>query len=63
MIYYIKSYSTWLLCEAPNKRKAKSEGVAEYGRGRVREVRPATQDEIDYYNRLHEGPIKAGDRY
>lgn len=61
MIYYIESYGTWYLCEARNKRKAKSEGVAEYGRGKVTVVRRATQGEIDYYNRLHGAPVKAGD--
>lgn len=63
MIYYIESYSTWFLCEAKDKRKAKSEGVAEYGRGRVKEVRRATPDEIDSYSRWRGAPVKAEDRY
>lgn len=44
--YYVDSTQGWFVVECRNKRIAKSEGVFEYGRGNVKEVRVATEDEI-----------------
>ena len=48
-IFYVESYSGWFLVRAQTKRKAFSEGVREYGRGMVKLVRKATQEEISYF--------------
>lgn len=53
--YYIGSWSAWFLFRTRTKRMARSEGVQEFGRGRVREVRPATLPEIKYFTAL-KGP-------
>lgn len=45
-IYYVESRHRWFLVKARNKRLAKSDGVKEFGRGKVRNVRIATEAEI-----------------
>lgn len=52
MIFYVASHSKWFLVFARDKRKAKSEGVREFGRGQVKEVRLATAAEIKYFTDL-----------
>jgi len=47
--FRVESYSGWFLVKAKNKRAAKSEGVKEYGRGRVTGVFVATDSDIKYF--------------
>jgi hypothetical protein len=47
--YYIEGYSRWFVVSAKDKRAARSEGVMEFGRGGVKEVRLATKDEVMYF--------------
>ena len=49
MSYYVSSYGGWFVVNTTSKRKAHSEGVAEFGRGMVKTVRRATQADIDYF--------------
>ena len=57
MFYHVSSNGSWFVCEAETKRKAHSEGVQEWGRGTVSEVRRATDDEIRYYNDIRPGVL------
>ena len=50
--YYVESYSGWFIVNCRNKRQAKSEGVYEFGRGAVKNIRLATNDEIEYYKSI-----------
>jgi hypothetical protein len=43
--YYVEG-AGWFVVTTPNKKRAYSVGVAEYGRGGVRCVREATKDEV-----------------
>ena len=45
-VYYVGSNKGWFLVNCRTKRQAKSEGVFEFGRGNVKEVREATPEEI-----------------
>ena len=47
--YYVESSSGWFIVNCKNARQAKSEGVYEFGRGMVKNVRIATNDEIKYF--------------
>jgi len=47
--YYVKSMQGWFVVNCQNKGQAKSEGIFEYGRGNVQEVRLATQHEIETF--------------
>ncbi len=47
--YRADSYSLWFVVRCENKRQARSEGVAEFGRGRVKSVTRASQADINYY--------------
>lgn len=47
--WFVESYSGWFIVRAPNSKRAKSVGVAEWGRGNVKVVRRATQAEVEYY--------------
>lgn len=47
--YYVTSFAQWFVVQAATKRRAKSVGVEEWGRGAVHKVRIATQDEIENY--------------
>ena len=51
-IYYVEGYAGWFLVNTNNKRNARSEGVKEFGRGQVKEVREASQDEIKYFKNV-----------
>ena len=44
--YYVDSHQGWFVVTCRTKRQAKSEGVFEFGRGNVKEVREATPEEI-----------------
>lgn len=44
--YYVESYQGWFIVNCRTKRRAHSEGVYEFGRGNVKEVRVAKPDEI-----------------
>lgn len=48
-IYYVESYSAWYLVKAANAKSARSDGVKKFGRGMVKKVRLATDDEIKYF--------------
>lgn len=54
--YYVESWSGWFVCWARLLRKARSEGVAEFGRGKVKSVRPATEGEVEHYE-SQKGPV------
>lgn len=47
--WYVESNAAWFLVKAKTKAIAKSEGVREFGHGFIKSVRPATDDEINYY--------------
>lgn len=48
-IYYVEGYAGWFVIRANSKRRAFSMGVREFGRGRVKEVRAATPEDIKSY--------------
>ncbi len=48
-VYYVCSNVRWFLIRMRTKRAARSVGVAEFGRGWVRDVRLATEAEIAAY--------------
>lgn len=50
-IFYVSSNSRWFLVKAKTKRSARSEGVKDFGRGMVSEVRVATAEDIRDYER------------
>lgn len=49
MKYFVETWSYWMIVSAKSKAKAKSEGIKEWGRGMVKSVRRATQNEIESY--------------
>lgn len=49
MNYFVEGWGYWFVVAAKNKREAKSIGVEEWGRGMVKDVRRATQQEVDSY--------------
>lgn len=49
MCYLVESHSGWFVVDVTTKRKAKSEGVAEWGRNSVKSVTRATQKDIDSF--------------
>jgi hypothetical protein len=51
-VYYIESFSSWYIIKAQNARMAKSDGVRAYGRGMVKLVREASDEEIKYFIHL-----------
>jgi len=50
-IYYVDSHGGWFCIQARTKRKARSAGVEEFGRGGVNECRRATPEEKKDYIR------------
>ena len=59
--YYVEGFAGWFVCKALNARKAKSQGVEEYGRGGVRKVRRANlMEENRYKAERGEGAIYDG---
>jgi hypothetical protein len=50
--YYVESHSGWFVVCCANMRRAKSEGIYEYGRGQVKAVRPATLAEVTHFQNL-----------
>jgi len=59
--YYIDSYVGWFVVEASTAKKARSEGVKEFGRGWVRGVRLATKEEVKEFVRLKGEDALRGD--
>lgn len=51
--YYVDGYGGWFVVHTVNAKRARSIGVAEYGRGGVRLVRPATVSDVGAYKRAH----------
>ena len=51
-MYLVEGYSTWFIVDTPTKREAYSEGVKDFGRGGVKKVEKATEDDIEYFKRL-----------
>jgi len=47
--YFVDSSWGWFVVMAQTKIEAKHEGVMEFGRGKVRTVRLASDDEINYF--------------
>jgi len=47
--YYISGLSGWFVIRTTNKKRAKSFGVEEIGRGNVRVVREAKDHEVKSY--------------
>lgn len=58
--WYVESNAAWFLVKAKTKAIAKSEGVAEFGRGITTNVRLATEDEIRYFVALKSEIGEAG---
>lgn len=50
--YYVGSYQGWFVVTCRTPRQAKSQGVLEFGRGNVKEVREATPEEIATYKSI-----------
>ena len=50
--YYVSARSGWHIVRATNMRLAKRDGVREYGRGNVIDVRTATDNEVHEYTIL-----------
>jgi len=48
-MYLVESYAGWFVTDATNKRIAHSEGVKEFGKGNVKSVTIATQNDIDAF--------------
>jgi hypothetical protein len=57
--YYVESWGSWFVVAARNKRVAYSEGVKEFGRGRVKGCRLATPDEVAYIRSVKGGISRA----
>jgi hypothetical protein len=49
MNFYVASPSKWFVVSTRTKRQARSVGVAEFGRGLTHTVRPASQEETQYF--------------
>ena len=49
MHYLVESHSGWFVVNTTSKRKARSEGIAEWGRNSVKSVTRASQKDIDYF--------------
>lgn len=49
--FLVEAHPGWYVIQASTKRIAHSHGVLEFGRGCVRAVREATDDEVDEYKR------------
>lgn len=47
--FYVESYGYWMIVYSRTKRLAKSEGVKEFGRGKVKAVRVASKDEVNEF--------------
>ena len=47
--YYCEGWAGWFVVRTDNKRKARSEAGAEFGRGFVKDVREATDDETSSF--------------
>lgn len=56
--YYVDCYSGWMVVHARNKRVARTQGVQEFGRGQVKDVRVATDEEVEYFEKV-KGKIEA----
>ena len=50
--YRVDSYQGWMVVLAATKRDARKEGVAEFGRGMVKWVKPAESADVEYFERL-----------
>ena len=60
--YLVESDKSWFVCFCKNKRKARSEDVFEFGRGNVKNVRIAQDDEIEYYRNIRPGALEHEER-
>ena len=49
--FVAESYSRWFVVRCKTKRQARTVAVEEFGRGRVKSVREATQEDVDAYLR------------
>lgn len=49
--FYVSSGGLWFVVYCKTKLQAKQEGIEEFGSGQTREVRKATQAEVDYYRK------------
>lgn len=47
--YFCESWAAWFVVVRANKRLARQEAVAEFGRGCVKGVRMATDEETRYF--------------
>lgn len=45
----VEGYSGWFIVNTNDKRKARKEGIKEWGRGYVKEISEATDKDIEYY--------------
>ena len=54
--YYVESWALWFVLRCRNKRVARREAVSEFGRGNVKDVRPATPEDVRAYRAQHGAP-------
>jgi hypothetical protein len=57
--WYIETNASWYVIRTHNRTKARQHGTEEFGRGAVRNVRHATDEEVEAYAR--EKGIKVSD--
>ncbi len=61
--YYVEGGGGWFVVHCSTKRIARQHGVATYGHGQTKLVRPATLDDIASYRAWHgdHGPLPLED--
>lgn len=50
--WYVDGFGSWFVVEARTKQQARSQGVKDFGRGGVKDVRLATSKEVAEYERI-----------
>ncbi len=50
--YLVDGYGGWFIVATQTKKDAFSEGVKEFGRGQVKSVSKATQEDIKYFKAI-----------
>jgi hypothetical protein len=47
--YYVESFAVWFVVKCQNKRKAKSIAISEWGGNFIKDIRVATDKEVEHY--------------
>jgi hypothetical protein len=50
--WYVSSFGSWFVVGANRQEKARQEGVREFGRSHVKDVREATAEEVQYFRKI-----------